>query len=145
MGSLLDITDPIAPSNLHALEDVPFSVTYTFEASDWGANFTEVIEPPAGFRGKVKAIDIYNISETFNSVTLNARVEVGISGGDVDAHAISDDIPDTAANAAFSAVITDGILPIIAEGTNILIGGIASTGGTPAGIGTLSVTIQYFK
>jgi len=127
------------------LEEVPFAVTYTFEASDFGTNFTEVIAMPIGWRGKVRAIDIYNISETFNSVTLNARVEVGISGGDVNAYAISDDIPDTAANAAFSAVITDGVLPVIERGTSILVGGIASTGGTPAGIGTLAVTIQYFK
>jgi hypothetical protein len=145
VGSLTDITDPLSPGQMKDLEDIPFQVTYTFEAADFGADFTEIIAMPAGWRGKVKAIDIYNVSETFNSVTTNARVEVGISGGDVDAFAISNDIPDTAANAAFSAVITDGVLPVIPRGTSILIGGIAATGGVPAGIGTLSVTILYFK
>ena len=68
---------------------MPFVVTYTLPAKDYGAaTFTEVIESPAGFRGKVRAISIYNVTEAFTATTTRAYCYVGISG-DTDAFATS--------------------------------------------------------
>ena len=61
MANLTDIIDQVSPVNIQDLEDAPFCVTYTFPAKDFGnggTNWTEVIESPPGFRGKVRALTL---------------------------------------------------------------------------------------
>jgi len=146
MANLTDLIDAIPPVHIQDLEDAPFSVTYTFPAKDFGAgsNWTEVIESPPGFRGKVRAISLYDVTEVFNEPTTPAYVYVGISG-DTDAFCTSASLGTLAATAADSPALTDGATHIIQPNTTIHVTGVAVTGTSPTGIATVAVTIQYFK
>ncbi len=143
--NLTDLIDAIPPVHLQKLEDAPFDVTYIFPAKDFGAaTWTEIIETPPGFRGKVRAITLYDVTETFNAVTTPANVQVGING-DTDAFAIGASLGLLASAASDSSVLTDGATHIIQPSTTVHVTGIAPTGGTETGIATTAVTIQYFK
>lgn len=126
-----------------------FSVTYIFPAKDFGnGDWTEDIQAPTGFRGLVKAISIYDITEAFNGDTTEARVEVGIQGGDVDAYIISSDITEgagSAVDAGFTPTLTLGAVGTIPSADNLLVTGYApDDAGANEGIGTVAVTISYF-
>lgn len=144
MSNLTHMTGVTTPGQLRDLEDAPYDVTYIFPGKDYGANWTEVIESPPGFRGKVRAITLWDVTETFNAVTTPANVLVGISG-DTDAFVIGASLGLLASAASDSPALTDGATHIIQANTTIHVTGVAATGGTPAGIGTTAVTIQYFK
>jgi len=133
------------PTAYLEIDDAPFVVTYTFPAKDFGAaTWTEVIETPAGFRGKVRAISLYDCTEAFTDDTTEARVDVGISG-DIDAYVTSADLGTLAIAAADAPALTDGATLIIPANNTVHVTGTAPTGGTPAGIATTAVTILYFK
>ncbi len=123
-----------------------FSVNYTFPAKDFGAgDWTEDIQGPAGFRGLVKAISIYDVTETFNGSVTESRVEVGIQAGDVDAYSISDDFGLLAADAGLTPALTAGVVGTIPVGEDILVTGYApDDAGANAGIATVVVTVSYF-
>lgn len=123
-----------------------FSVTYVFPAKDFGAgDWTEDIQGPTGFRGLVKAISIYDVTETFNGSVTESRVEVGIQGGDVDAYSISADFGLLAADAGLTPALTDGAVLTIPSADNILVTGYApDDAGANAGIATVAVTVSYF-
>ncbi len=125
-----------------------FNVTYVFPAKDFGAGWTEDIQSPPGHRGQVVAIAAYDITESFNGSVTEARVDVGIQGGDADAYSISDDFPEgvlTAIAAGFAPGVTDGVVGIIPVGEDILVTGIApNDSGANEGIGTIALTIAYF-
>ena len=149
MADLTDITDVIPPVQLNKLENTPFEITYVLPGvedggGDYGAGFTEVIETPAGFRGVVKAITLYNVIELFTAVTTPAYCYVGISG-DTDAFAMSAGLGTLAVDAADCPALTKGATYIIPAGTTVHVTGVAPTGGTPAGIATTGVTIQFFR
>ena len=147
MGTLLDLRGTISPAELNAikLNDVPFCVTYVFIDKDFDADWTELIESPAGFRGRIRSLDIYDVTETFNSVTTEANIIIGLSG-DTNAYGTSSSIGDLAADATDSLVLTDGVTLMIPPSTTIIVTGVAPTGGSPdTGIATIAVTIQYFK
>lgn len=119
-----------------------FSVTYIFPAADWGADFTEIINTPAGFRGKVKSIMIYDVTEIFSAVGSDARVDIG-DGADADAFALSAGLGTTGVDASAAPAVTDGIIGTIPSADIVTITGVAA--GTPGtGIATLAVTINYF-
>jgi hypothetical protein len=134
------------PNALLELDNAPFSVTYTFPTKDFGAgsNWTEVIESPPGFRGKVRAITAYDVTEIFNAPTTPAYVYVGISG-DTDAFCTSASLGTLAVDASDSLVLTNGATHIIPANTTVHVTGVAVTGASPTGIATIAVTIQYFK
>jgi hypothetical protein len=143
--NLTDIRDAIAPGLLQTLEEVPFDVTYVFPAKDFGnANFVEDIQTPPGFRGKVRGINLYDVTETFNADTTPARVDIG-TGADADAFVISSSIGLLASGAALALALTDGVTVIIPENSQVEVAGVAPTGGVETGIATVAVTIQYFK
>ena len=146
MTKLTDLGGAIAKVELRELEDVPFVVTYTFPAKDFGAaaNWTEVLESPVGFRGKVRDITLYDVTEVFNEPTTPAYVYVGISG-DIDAFVTSASLGALAVDASDSPVLTDGATHIIQPNTTIHVTGVGVTGTLPTGIATVAVTIQYFK
>jgi len=150
MGNLTDLVDAIPPLVMPDLEDAPFDVTYVFphvaatETGDYGQGWTEVIESPPGFRGQVRAISVYDVTEAFTATTTPAYVYVGISG-DTDAFALSASLGTTAIAAAISPALTHGATRYIQANTTIHVTGVAPTGGTPAGIAATAVTIQYFK
>lgn len=146
MGNLTDLVDAIPPLILSELEGAPFDVTYVFPAKDFGAaaNWTEVIESPPGFRGMVRAISLYDVTEVFNAPTTPAYVYVGISG-DIDAYALSASLGTLAAAASDSPALTHGATRYIQANTTIHVTGVGITGALPTGIATVAVTIQYFK
>lgn len=122
-----------------------FSVTYLFQAQDIGnGNITEVIAGRTGYRGHVRSIEVFNVTEAFNATTTPARVDVGITAGDLDAYAIGGSFGTTAIAAAASPAVTDGVIGTIPVSAGITITMYAPTGGTPAGIADVAVTIQYF-
>lgn len=134
------------PTAYLEIDDAPFDVTYTFPAKDFGAgaNWTEVIETPAGFRGKVRAITLYDVTEIFNEPTTPAYVYVGISG-DTDAYCTSASLGALAADASDSPALTAGATLIIPANNTVHVTGVAVTGTSPTGIATVAVTIMYFK
>jgi hypothetical protein len=144
MSNLTGLRQTIPPQHLKELEDAPFNVTYVLPTTDYGAGFTEVIESPPGFRGVVRAVSLYNVTELFTAVTTPAYCYVGING-DTDAFVTSAGLGTLAVDAADSPALTDGATHIIQPNTTIHVTGVAPTGGTPAGIATTAVTIQYFK
>jgi hypothetical protein len=142
--NLTDLRYPVPSVALRDLEEAPFDVTYVLPGTDYGAAFTEIISTPAGFRGVVRNISIYNVTEAMTADTTPAYCYVGISG-DTDAFCTSASLLVTAIAASINPALTDGATHIIQPGTTVHVTGVAPTGGTPAGIGTTAVTIQFFK
>jgi len=128
------------------IDDAPFDITYVFPAKDFGAesDWTEVIESPPGFRGIVRAITLYDVTEVFNAPTTASYVYVGLSG-DTDAFVTSASLGTLAADASDSPALTNGDTRVIPANSTIHVTGINATGTTPTGIATTAVTIQYFK
>lgn len=146
MGDLTDLTGVIPPVQLVELQDVPFCVTYTFPAKDFGAGtFTESFETPPGFRGIIRSVALTDVTEAFTAVTTQAYVNLGVPSGDVDAYAYTAGLGTLAINGSDSPALTLGVTPTIEPNSEVWLQGVAPTGGTPAGIGTVSVTVLYFK
>lgn len=140
------IQDRIATAQearLRADGEGAFSVTYKFIAKDYGADSTEVIAPPPGLRGEIKELNLYDVSEIFNLTTVAANVLVG-TAADTDAYATSAVFGTLAQDAAESFALTDGITTVLPIDTDILVSFNASDNGTPTGIASTSLTINYF-
>lgn len=119
-----------------------FSITYVFPAIDMGGgNKTQRIEGVEGFRGTVKAIILYNISEAFSDA--NSYIDVGINSGDADAYINGEKFAALAQNASAAADLTAGIVGTIPVGQDLLISMFKPSGTT--GIATVAVTIQYYR
>ena len=144
MSNLTKITETTPPVHLKELADAPFSVTYVLPSTDYGAGFTEVIETPPGFRGVVRNVSLYNVTEQFTAVTTPAYCYVGISG-DTDAFVTSASLGVLDVDEADNPVLSDGATKYIQPNTTVHVTGVAPTGGTAAGICTTAVTIQFFK
>ena len=134
------------------LSGLPFATTIQWEAVDFGtptANLT--FNAPSTMRGKVMNIDLTGVTETFTTVTLAAGIEVGVDGGDTDAYCttnrgISALAAATAQNFnANNGTLINGVTEIIPGGGIVTVTPIAPTGGTPAGIADLSLTVLYFE
>lgn len=120
--------------------------TYVFPNVDFGAgDSAHSLRGPNGKEGKL--IDIHlSATETFNSVTTDANVQVGISGGDLDAYAlfVPGDLAATDAISAQNGADSDWLLDAnIPADTAVEVTCIAPTGGTPAGIATVTVVIDW--
>ncbi len=120
-------------------------INYPFPAVDFGAgggNFA--IKAPKGFsNGTIIEVSV-TVTETFNAVTTAGFVRVGTS---TDADAYVELAMGTAAatDAYGTADDPDAILdPLIPSGTQVEVACVAPTGGTPAGIGTVNVAIQWY-
>ena len=120
-----------------------FSVTYVFPALDVGAaTKSEKIEGVEGYRGLVKAISIYAVTQTYSGA--DAYVDIGLTGT-LDAYINGADFGVAiAANGALTADLTAGATGTIPVGADII-----CTFATPDtgsdGIATYAVTIQYFR
>ena len=122
-----------------------YTVTYIFVAEDFGDGWTEDIQSPAGLRGKVMAISLYDVTEQFVGTTSAGPVHVGIQGGDADAYAISEGITQTLnTDVPETLSVKEGVVGTIPAGDDILVTGVQNVGGTPAGICSVAVTIKYF-
>jgi hypothetical protein len=75
VGILTDINGVVPQRAIRYIETMPLFVSYTEETVDFGAgDSTTVIATPTTMRGKPMQVDIFNNSETFNSVTTASRV-----------------------------------------------------------------------
>jgi hypothetical protein len=157
VGILTDINGTVPQRAIRYLETMPYYVTYhlsedvtTIPGVDFGAGDEAfVLATPGTFRGKPIAVDIYKITETFNSVTTQARVDIG-DGTDQDEFALTDDFNDNASTAPIHFSVSDGTLnvgdtEIIQPADVVTVTCVAPTGGTPAGRAMVGVTMLYFK
>ena len=130
------------------LGELPYAVTYNCGiALDIGAgDKTTDFITDAAFRGKIQAISIYDITETFNSVTNPPRVDIG-DGSDAD-YFCTVEIADGTTPQHFSAAagtIVANQAEIIEPGDAVTVTSVAPEGGTPTGIANVDVTVLYFK
>lgn len=133
---------------IRELSELPYFVTYSCGiALDIGAGDKVTdFETPTNFRGKIMALDVFDITETFNSVTTAPRIDVG-DGSDAD-YWTTVDIPDGTTPSHFSAAdgtIVKNQAEIIEPGDRVYVTSVAPTGGTPTGIANISATMLYFK
>jgi hypothetical protein len=152
-GELISVLGGKVPQRaIRHLSKLPYTSTIQFEAVDWGtptANLT--FNAPSGMRGKVLSIDVTGVTETFTSVTTDPGIQVGIDGGDADAYCTADfaDADLAAATAinfnAADGSLVDGVDEIIPAGGIVTITPVAPTGGTPAGIADLGITVLWFE
>lgn len=135
----------VSQATVASASGAAFSVTYTFPLIDLDSgDVVRDIQGPAGLRGTVQEVNLYDVSELFTDDTTEARLDIGIQGGDDNAYAISDDVGTLAADAGLSLALTAGVVGTIPAGEDLLLTFVAPTGGTPEGIATWSVTINWF-
>ena len=134
------------------LDQLPYVASIQFQAVDFGTPTASLsFVAPSLLRGKVMSIDLTSVTETFTSTTLAAGIEVGIDGGDTDAYCttnrgINDLTAATTQNFnANDGSLVNGVDEIIPEAGIVTVTPIAPTGGTPAGIANLTVSVFYFK
>ena len=148
-GNTIDVFAGKVPQRVvRSLGGLPYQVTYNFNAIDFGAgNSTAILATPANLRCKPLAVDVYNVSETFNSVTTSARVDIG-DGSDADEFALTNDFADGTVGQVFTAFdgnLAVGDQEIIEPGDQVTVTFVAPTGGTPTGIANVGVTVLYFE
>lgn len=122
------------------------TLTYTWPSHDFGAGAGAVsFQGPSGLVGRPRELTVA-ATETFTNDTLPAYVQLG-TGSDADAYAQAD-LGTTADTDMFVAskddpdwVITDDVLP---ADTQVEVAFTQPTGGTPAGIGVVSLTVDWF-
>ena len=155
---LADLDGLIEDAELRATRsDVAFTETLTFNGvgteltfEDWGTvatsliDWTELVAAPAGFKGRVIDVAVHNIQETFNTVTVGATVQIG-TAADPNAYAETGAAGIAAATAAAPANAPVTHNAYIPGGADFQVAGFASDHGTPAGRGTLSLTIAWIK
>jgi hypothetical protein len=125
---------------------LPDRRSYTFPNVDYGAgDSAQSIQGPKGKSGRL--IDIHlSVTETFNSVTTDANTQVG-TAADPNAYALFNQ-GDAAATDSVSGqdgvTDTDWLIDAaIPADTQVEVTFTAPTGGTPAGIATTTIWIDW--
>jgi len=120
--------------------DKPLGMTYTFQHDFGAATEVQSIQGPAGATGVLREISL-NATETFNSVTTAANIQVG-TAADPNAYAQMD-CADTADTDSISAAAAEYFLRFIPADTQVEVTFTAPTGGTPTGIGSVFIAIDW--
>ncbi len=129
-------------ATIAAASAASYHQTFIFPAKNFDTTWTEIINTPAGKRGRVLAVTLYDITETFQNTGSDARVDIG-DGSDADAFAATAGFGTTAANASLAPVVTQGATEVIPVGDIVTVTGV--TAGTPGnGIATVAVVIEFF-
>lgn len=129
------------------VKDAPYAQTYQWSAVDFGAgdSVLTIPAPGRGFKGEIKDVLISSVTEAFTADTTEARIDLGIPSGDADAYGLT---------AGFG---TQGIAPgavrfaltkaadTVPAGNDIAVTCVAPTGGVPAGIADVEVTVLWYK
>ena len=123
-----------------------FTVSYVFTVEDFGAGWTQDIQGPDGYRGKVVAVTLTDVVEAFVGTTSVGPVQVGDQGGNDNEYAVSEEPKATLsiADATESLGLLEGLVGTIVAGDDILVTGPINVGGTITGQATVTVTIRYF-
>lgn len=120
------------------------TITYTFPSIDFGAgNSASAIKAPYGYsKGRIDDIGVA-VTETFTQTTTPAYVRIG-TASDADAYAQLN--MAAAANTDYynTQNDTDAIINADVDDTQLEVAFVAPTGGTPAGIGTVNITVTWF-
>ncbi len=120
------------------------TMTYNLGLHDFGAGGDALaIKAPAGYgNGRINDIGVA-VTETFTADTTGAFVRLGTTG---DADAYAELALGTAADTDYfnTQDDTDAIIDADVTNTQIEVALVAPTGGTPAGIGHVHVTITWF-
>lgn len=126
--------------------DAPLRVSYSWSAINFGSSTSRILRGPAGKRGRVVDATA-NVTTLFTNVTTGARLQVGPSG--TLTAALDMPFTNNAAGSALDATnvsgaIKTGTASFLAADTDQTVGFIAPTGGTPAGVADIHVTIEWF-
>ena len=132
--------------------DNPERVSYYIAANDFGggADTTQVVAGPAGKRGRVAGVHVFDVTETFVGTTTGGQVLVGLSG-DTNAYFESDHTEmQGSAPAVGAALYLANTLDaeskdiIIPADTAVHITCVATVGGTVTGIASVQVDVDWF-
>ena len=122
----------------------PTVITYNLGLHDFGAAGDALaIKAPKGFEhGRIMDVGVA-VTETFTATTTPAYVRLGTA---TDADAYVELNMGTAADTDYfnTQDDTDAIIDADVDSTQIEVALVAPTGGTPAGIGHVHVTIAWF-
>lgn len=131
--------------------DNPERISYVIAANDFGggADTTQVVAGPAGKRGRVAYVHVFDVTETFVGTTTGGQVLVGKSG-DTNAYFESDHtkMQGSAPAVAAALMLTNTLTPsddlVIPADTAVHITCVATVGGTVTGIASVEVFIDWF-
>lgn len=122
------------------------TITYVYPSVNFATGSTSSFRGPAGLEGRIRSIAVV-VGTTFTAVTTPGRVQVGVSGT---ATANANVSMGTTA-AGNTLIVTpqssaSGVIaaPDLGADTNQLVTFVAPTGGTPAGAGTVHITVDWF-
>lgn len=122
----------------------PLVITYNLGLHDFGAAGDDLaIKAPTGYEhGRILDIGVA-VTETFTNTTTPAYIRIGTTT-DPDAYAQMD--MGTAADTNYynTQDDTDAIIDADVTNTQLEVALVAPTGGTPAGIGHVHITIAWF-
>ena len=123
----------------------PLCVTYKFASHDFGAGAGATsFKAPAGYTaGRLIDVGLMDITETFTNTTTPAYVRVG-TASDADAYAQLDCGVAAATDCYNTKNDTDAIIDADLDGSQIEVTFVAPTGGTPAGIASAFVVVEWF-
>ena len=124
---------------------IPNRRTYVFPAVDYGAgDSSHSFRGPKGKAGTLVDIHLH-ATETFNSVTTDGYTAVG-TAADTDAYAlfVQGDLAATDSICATGMSDPDWLIDAnLPADTQIEVTCVAPTGGTPAGIATVEITVDW--
>lgn len=123
----------------------PLVLTYSLGQHDFGAGGdTHKLIGPPGHRGQLVDVHVMKVTEAFTATTTAAFINIG-DGSDADKYCSMSlgttaiDAVDTLQDAELFSLVE------IAADEQPVVTYVAPTGGTPAGIGEVEVTIAWFK
>jgi len=119
--------------------------TYSFPAVNFATNSAQAIRGPKGKMALLQSISM-SATTTFTATTTQGRVDVGVTGTP-QAYA-SLPLGTTAAGGAIASDDSARTAPVITQNrlpadTDVLMSFVAPTGGSPAGVGTVTVVIDW--
>lgn len=121
----------------------PDVITYSLGSHDFGAGGADLaIKAPKGYtQGRILDVGVA-VTETFTATTTPAYVRVG-TGADPDAYVELNMGTAAATDYYNTADDTDAIINADVTDTQLEVAFVAPTGGTPAGIGLVSITVAW--
>jgi len=132
--------------------DAPLRITYSRNAINFATSTSRILRGPKGKRGRVVDAQVSGTT-LFTNVTTSGRLQVGVAGSaatlkanlDLDLGALAAGAAINASNQAAAMIGQPGAtIPYLAADTDFTISFVAPTGGTPAGIGDVDITIDWF-
>lgn len=132
--------------------ETPKTLSFVFPTVDIGAgNGSAKFRLPKGMKGRVLDIHL-SATETFTAVTTPGTVALG-TASDADAYVDETSLGTLAAGECVALSVAsganflrdaDGTIKVLPADTDVVLTYVAPTGGTPAGIATITVFVEAF-